>query len=67
MTQWNARITAYDCMSEVVWTVKVWDSDEWEGSYRPEPWVVEGSLRGSGSDLPTKWLRSLLEDIREQM
>lgn len=67
MTQFNARLVAYDCMGQVEWSVKVWDTDDWMVGSHPQSWEASGTLRGEGSDQPSKWLRGLLEQVREQM
>jgi hypothetical protein len=63
----QARITAYDAFDSVQWTVKVWDLDTDLSHFIEAPLDFNGSMKGRGSDRPTKWLRELLEDIRASM
>lgn len=67
MVMFNARIVAYDCLDRVEWVVKTWDSDLEPGDALYELEWLTGSMRGQGSASPTKWLRELLEDIRESL
>jgi len=63
----QARITAYDALDSVQWSVKVWDHASDLETSITEPLQFTGAMRGRGSDRPTKWLRELLEDIRASM
>jgi hypothetical protein len=65
MVMFNARIVAYDCLDRIEWVAKTWDSDLEPGDENYVLQWLTGSMRGQGSDNPTKWLRALLEDIRE--
>jgi len=65
--QLNARITAYDMLDSVQWTVRVWDTDDILREPMTAAVEFSGAMRGRGSDRPTKWLRELLEDIRSSM
>lgn len=67
MVSFNARITAYDCIDQVVWTVKLWDFDSPPSDWEAISWAKTGTMRGRGSEEASKWLRELLEDIREHM
>lgn len=65
--QWNARLIAYDCLDAVEWTIKVWDSDSFDGFEHTQHVYLTGAMPGQGSDNPTKWLRALLEEMREAL
>jgi len=67
MVSFNARITAYDCMEMVEWTAKCWDQDWEPGDHWERVIQLSGSMRGQGVEHPTRWLRELLEDIREAL
>lgn len=64
----TASVIAYDAMTEVIWTATV---REWTGSDTEEPdrvvLRIEGQCLGEGLSNPNKWLRRVLEDIRESM
>lgn len=65
---YTMSIQAYDALTEVLWVVTV---REWVGSDTESPdrlvLRLEGQARGEGLDNPTRWLRQVLEDIRESM
>lgn len=64
----TASIQVYDAMTEVIWVATV---REWSGSDTEEPdqlvFRLTGQCRGEGLSNPNKWLRLVLEDIRESM
>lgn len=64
----TATIAAYDALTEVWWTATV---REWTGSDTDAPDQVvlrlTGQCQGEGQDNPTKWLRTLLEEVRESL
>ena len=64
---WQARIIAYDCIDRVEWTVHVWDLDEARERGSSSVYDATGAMQGRGSESPTKWLRELLEELREHM
>lgn len=64
----TCSVQMYDALTEVVWVVQV---REWSGSDTEDPDRVvlrlHGQARGEGLDNPTRWLRAVLEDIRESL
>ena len=64
----TATISAYDAMEEVIWVAMV---REWTGSDTEEPdrlvFRLTGQIPGEGLSNPNKWLRTVLEGIRESM
>lgn len=64
----TGSIQIYDALTEVVWVAQV---REWTGSDTEEPdrvvLRIHGQAPGEGLSNPTKWLRSVLEDIRESL
>lgn len=64
----TASVQAYDALTEVIWVVQV---REWTGSDTDEPdllvFRLTGQSQGEGLSNPSKWLRRVLEDIREAM
>ena len=64
----TATIRAYDALTEVVWVA---DVREWSGSDAEPRGTVAlrmvGQTHGEGLEEPVRWLRTLLEDIREHM
>lgn len=64
----TSSIQIYDALELVVWVVQI---REWSGSDTDEPDHVvlrlHGEARGEGLDNPTRWLRAVLEDIRESL
>lgn len=67
MTSFNLRLTAWDNLDQVWWTAKMWDFDADEENGDQVLHYLTGTMPGQGSELPTKWLRELLEEIREQL
>jgi hypothetical protein len=67
MTSYNVRIVAYDVLSEVSWSVHMWDFDKPEDGQAESVWVASGTIPGRGLDQPSKWLREVLEALREAM
>ena len=64
----TASVQVYDALEAVVWVVQVREWTEWnpdkEGSVVLR---LSGQLQGEGLTNPTRWLRQVLEDIRESM
>ena len=64
----TASVQVYDALTEVVWVLQV---REWSGSDTEEPdrvvFRLTGQCPGEGLENPTKWLRLVLEDIRESL
>lgn len=64
----TASVQAYDALTEVIWVATV---REWTGSDTEEPdqlvLRLVGQSQGEGLSNPTRWLRQVLEDIREAM
>jgi hypothetical protein len=64
----TASMQAYDALTEVLWVVTV---REWTGSDTEEPDRVvlrlTGQSRGEGLENPTRWLRTVLEEVRESL
>ena len=62
----TARITAYDCLSEVVVTAQV-QADQGDGGPLTEVLRISCSVRGTGEDLPHDWLRDALVALAESL
>lgn len=67
MTSFNLRLTAWDNLDQVWWTVKVWDFDADEENGESALYTLAGSLDGEGLDLAPRWLRFVLENVREAL
>lgn len=64
----TATVMCYDALTEVIWVATV---REWTGSDTEQPDRVvlrlTGQFQGEGLSDPTRWLRELLEQVRESM
>jgi hypothetical protein len=67
MSHFTATIRAYDCLETIQFIVHVRDYDSPEDLLGTEAAFMVGTLPGRGSAEPTRWLRELLEGIREHM
>ncbi len=65
MSRLEAHIAAYDVMDTVFWNVRVWDTEGRDPGVQEPDYVLTGSMPGRGEDNPTRWLRELLECMRE--
>lgn len=65
MSRLEARISAYDVMDTVWWSVRVWDTEGRDPGAQEPDYVLSGSMPGRGEADPTRWLRELLEHMRE--
>lgn len=64
----TASIQVYDALTEVVWVgqVREWSEDGTDGPSRVV-YRLAGTVPGEGLGDPTRWLRGVLEAIRESM
>lgn len=64
----TASLQAYDALTEVIWVVTV---REWSGSDTEDPdrlvYRLAGQSAGEGLEEPVRWLREVLEAVREAM
>ena len=67
MVQFNARITAYDCLDKVQWSIKVWDTDVSPTEGQRTVLELWGTVDGQGHDNPAKWLGEVLLDAAETL
>lgn len=58
---------AYDVMGNVTWSVRVTEYADYDQNLPAERYAWEGTFSGVGEDLPVRWLRSLLEEVRESI
>lgn len=63
----NLRLIAYDCVDHIEWSVQLWDHVELEKDPGHDVYRLTGSMKGRGEADPTRWLRELLEEVREHM
>lgn len=64
----TCKIFAYDSLETVQWSVTIVDHDGWGDEITDGlPWTITGALQGRGAESQPRWLREVLEDIREHM
>jgi hypothetical protein len=63
----QVRIVAYDMLGDVSWSVNVQDWDQMQYNSSSVVYSATGTMRGVGEAHPTRWLRGLLEEIREAL
>lgn len=67
MTHFVLQMHAYDCLDAVNWVIRIKDWDADGDGYENGVHCLTGAMQGRGSEDPTRWLRELLEGLREAM
>lgn len=67
MAWYGLRITAYDMLESVQWSCRVYGTDNIDQAPGQPHLELSGAMQGRGAEDPTRWLRELLEEIRESL